>query len=375
MKIGVLREPAAGERRVAIVPETVKKLAAKKLEVVVEAGAGKGAFVADREYEVAGARVLGSAAGVFSEADAVVRIHGPAPGEAAALREGAAWLSLLYPLSSPGPVRELNARKATVIALDMIPRTTLAQSMDVLSSQANIAGYWAVVAAATRLPKYFPMLMTAAGTIVPARVLVMGAGVAGLQAIATARRLGAVVEATDVRPETKEQVESLGAKFLEVTGVEVRAGQGGYAGEQSGEYQRRQAEIVAAAIQRADVVITTALVPGRKAPTLVARAQVASMRPGSVIVDLAAAQGGNVEGCVPGEDVSLDGVLVLAPTNAPSALAVHASLSFSRNLEKLLLHITKDGAWRLDASDEIVRGCLVARDGAVVHPGVKESLG
>lgn len=379
MIIGIVRETGGGdaqdERRVALVPETIKKLASKKIDVVVESGAGAGAFIADADFTAAGARVVASAEDVYAAADTLVRVSEPGDADILKMKEGSALLSLLYPLSNAGLVRKLNEKKLIVIALDMIPRITMAQSMDILSSQANIAGYWGVLAAAYRLPKYFPMLMTAAGTITPARVLVMGVGVAGLQAIGTAKRLGAVVEATDVRPETKEQVESLGGRFLEVTGVEVKTGQGGYAAEQSDEYKKKQAELVAAAIQRADVVITTALIPGRKAPILVTKEHVASMKPGSVIVDLAARQGGNTEGCEPGKDVmTKNGVLILGPTNAPSNLSVHASTTFSKNVEKLLLHITADGAWSLRDDDEVQKGCVIARGGEVVHPKVREAL-
>jgi NAD(P) transhydrogenase subunit alpha len=370
MKIGVLKEVAGDERRVAIVPETVKKLAAKKIEFVIQAGAGEGAFLPDGEYAAVGGKV-GGLDDVYA-ADAVVKVNEPVADEVARLREGTTLVSLLYPLSNAALVKSLNERKLTAIALDMIPRTTLAQSMDILSSQANIAGYWAVIAAATRLPKYFPMLMTAAGTLTPSKVLIMGCGVAGLQAIGTAKRLGAVVEATDVRPETKEQVESLGGKFLQVQGVEVKTGQGGYAAEQSDEYKKKQAEMVAAAISKADVVITTALIPGRKAPILVTEDHVKSMKPGSVIVDLAARQGGNVVGCEPGKDVAKHGVLIMGPTNAPSNLAQHASLTFSRNIEKLLLHLTKEGAWNLNMDEEITKGCVICREGAVAHAKVKE---
>ncbi len=375
MRIGVVRESAGEERRVALVPETVKKLAAKKIDTVIQSGAGEASFYADADYQAAGAAVVPSGADVVTQADAIVRVTPPTADEVPALREGTALVSLLYPLSQGPLVKAIAARKVMAIALDLIPRTTLAQSMDVLSSQANLAGYWAVVAAAARLPKIFPMLMTAAGTITPAKVLVMGAGVAGLQAIGTAKRLGAVVEATDVRPETKEQVESLGGRFLQVTGVEVKAGQGGYAAEQSEEFKRKQAELIAGAIAKADVVITTALIPGRKAPVLVTADHVKSMRPGSLIVDLAAERGGNVEGTVPGEDAVVNGVTILGPRSAPSRVAGHASLVFSRNIEKLLLHLTKDGAWEIRLDEEIPKGCVITRDGAVVNARVKEALG
>jgi NAD(P) transhydrogenase subunit alpha len=316
MKIGVPHETAQGEKRVALVPETVAKLVKRGLEVVIEPGAGVPATYSDAEYEKAGAKT-----GDPWSADLVLKVQKESAGGATKLKEGSTLVSFLYPLSNLDVVRAIAKRKAAVIAVDMIPRTTLAQSMDALSSQANLAGYKAVLIAAERLPRFFPMLMTAAGTITPARVLVFGAGVAGLQAIGTAKRLGAVVEATDVRPETKEQVESLGGKFLQVQGVEVKQGTGGYAAEQSDEYKRKQAELVSDRISKADVVITTALIPGRKAPVLVTAAQVKSMRSGSVIVDLAAEQGGNVEGTVSGQEVKVDGVTIIGHPNLPSTMA------------------------------------------------------
>jgi NAD(P) transhydrogenase subunit alpha len=375
MKIGIPRESVAGERRVALVPETVKKLAAKKIEVVVQAGAGEGSSWSDAEYQAAGASVAASFEDLVAQSDAIVKVHKPSADEIAKLKEGTALVALLYALSNAELVRSLAAKKLMSIALELIPRTTLAQAMDVLSSQANLSGYWAVVAAAARLPKIFPMLMTAAGTITPARVLIMGVGVAGLQAIGTAKRLGAVVEATDVRPETKEQVESLGGRFLQVQGVEVKQGQGGYAAEQSDEYKRKQAELVSGAIAKADVVVTTALIPGRKAPILVTEAQVKSMRPGSIIIDLAADQGGNVEGCEPGREAVKNGVVIVGSTNTPSNVACHASQAFSRNVEKLILHLTADGNWKIDLNEEITKGCVVTREGEIVHPKVKEAAG
>jgi NAD(P) transhydrogenase subunit alpha len=373
MKIGIPKETSPGEGRVAIVPETVKKLAARKIETVIETGAGMASSFLDPEYQAAGAQIAPSPEDLVSRTDAIVKVIRPSDPELSRMKEGTALVCLQYPLSSPDFVRAVQARKVQTIALDMIPRTSLAQSMDVLSSQANLAGYWAVVAAATRLPKIFPMLMTAAGTITPSRVLVMGVGVAGLQAIGTARRLGAIVEATDVRPETKEQVESLGAKFLMVQGVEVKQGAGGYAAEQSEEYKKKQAEMISGAIARADVVITTALIPGRKAPVLVSEDQVKSMRPGSVVVDLAAEQGGNVVGSEAGKDVVRHGVTVIGGLSVPSHVAYHASQAFSRNIEKLLLHLTADGAWKMDFADEITKGCLITTaDGKIAHPKIKE---
>jgi H+-translocating NAD(P) transhydrogenase subunit alpha len=374
MKIGIPKETAAHERRVALVPETVKKLAAKKIETVVQSGAGLASSFVDAEYEAAGAKVVATYADVAAAADTIVQVARPSAAELGSLREGTALVTLLYALSSPDYVKTLAGKKLLSVALEMIPRTTLAQAMDVLSSQANLAGYWAVVAAAAKLPKIFPMLMTAAGTITPARVLIMGVGVAGLQAIGTAKRLGAIVEATDVRPETKEQVESLGGKFLMVQGVEYRQGTGGYAAEQSDEYKKAQAAMISAAIAKADAVITTALIPGRKAPSLVTAEQVASMRPGSVIVDLAAEQGGNVAGTAPGEDVvTPNGVTILGPISTASRVAFHASQAFSRNVEKLLLHLTADGAWKINLDEEITKGCVITKEGEIVHAKVKET--
>lgn len=370
MKIGVPRESAPGERRVALVPETVQKFVKRGLEVVVEAGAGEGAFVSVQEYESAGAKV-----GDPWSADVVLKVQKPTAEEAARLAEKAVHIGFLYPLVNPDLVKAVAARKASSIAVDMVPRTTLAQSMDALSSQANLAGYKAVLIAAERLPRFFPMLMTAAGTITPAKVLIMGAGVAGLQAIGTAKRLGAVVEATDVRPETKEQVESLGGKFLQVQGVEVKTGQGGYAAEQSEEYKKKQAEMISAAIAKADVVVTTALIPGKRAPLLVRDEQVKSMRTGSVIVDMAAEQGGNVEGTQPGEAVVRHGVTIVGYANLPSTMAAAASTLYSRNLEKLLSHLlSKENAFKWDFNDEITKGCVIVKDGQVVHAKVAEGV-
>jgi NAD(P) transhydrogenase subunit alpha len=377
MKIGIPKETAPGEKRVALIPETVKKLAAKKIETVVETGAGMASSFSDDEYKAAGATIASSLEDLASQVDTIIKIIRPSDSELAKLKDGSALVSLQYPLSSPDFVKAVAAKKLLTIALDMIPRTTIAQAMDVLSSQANLAGYWAVVAAATKLPKIFPMLMTAAGTITPSRVLIMGTGVAGLQAIGTAKRLGAIVEATDVRPETKEQVESLGGKFLQVQGVEYKQGTGGYAVEQSDEYKKAQAAMISAAISKADVVITTALIPGRKAPVLVTEEQVKSMRAGSVIVDLAAEQGGNVAGSEAGKDVVKNGVTIIGGLSVPSNVAFHASQAFSRNIEKLLLHITADGNWKLvlnDPNDPIPPGCVITKDGEIVQAKVKETI-
>jgi H+-translocating NAD(P) transhydrogenase subunit alpha len=362
VKIGVPREGAEGERRVAIVPETVKRLIAKKFTVVVEPGAGTAAGASDQDYVAAGA-TIGDPWG----ADAVIKVSVPTPAEIEKVREGAALVSLLYPLVNTELVKAMAARKVIGMAADAIPRTTLAQMMDVLSSQATVAGYRAVILAAAALPRMTPMLMTAAGTLAPARFLVLGAGVAGLQAIATARRLGAVVEANDVRKVVKEQVESLGAKFLEVPSTEDAQTASGYAKEVSEDYKRAQAALITDALRRCDACVTTALIPGRPAPRLVTAEQAAAMRPGSVLVDLAAEQGGNCELTRPGETHVVNGVTYIGERNLPSQLAVHASQMYSRNMEKLLLHITKDAEWKLDLGDEITRGLVVTRDGEVLR--------
>jgi NAD(P) transhydrogenase subunit alpha len=370
VKIGVVRESAAGERRVALVPESVKRLIGKKHEIVVEAGAGTASGASDDDYKAAGATVV-SAEDAWS-ADFVCKVGIPTEAEIARVREGATLVSLLYPLVNRALVDKLAARKVTSIALDAIPRTTLAQMMDILSSQATVAGYRAVILAAEALPRMCPMLVTAAGTLAPARFLVLGAGVAGLQAIATARRLGAVVEAFDVRKVVKEQVESLGARFIEVPSTEDAQTASGYAKEVSEEYKQKQAALIADALKRADACITTALIPGKRAPILVPASAARGMKPGSVIVDLAAQQGGNCELTKAGQRfVDESGVTIIGPVNLPSDLPVHASQMFSRNVEKLIVHITtKEGALALDGGDEIKRGIVVTQNGAVVHPSL-----
>jgi NAD(P) transhydrogenase subunit alpha len=371
MKIAVRKESAPGERRVAVVPDSVKRLGAKKIDVTVEGGAGAAAFASDDEYRAAGARVEPDLAAVLADAEVVVQIRPPMLADVALLREGSALVSLLYPLLDLELVRALAARKVTALAVDMIPRTTVAQMMDVLSSQATAAGYEAVLMAAAALPKFFPMLMTAAGTIAPARVLVLGAGVAGLQAIGTARRLGAVVEAFDVRRVVKEQVESLGAKFVEVEGEDAQ-GAGGYAKELGEDAKKKQAEAIARHVAKADVVLCTALIPGKRAPVLVTADMVKSMHAGSVIVDLAAEQHGNCELTRPGETVVEHGVTIIGQTDATSRLCAHASQMYSRNMEKLLFHMTREGVWTLDFKDEIVAGSVITHGGEIVHPRVKE---
>ena len=369
MKVGVPKETLAGERRVAIVPETARGLVKAGIQVMVEAGAGESAFFGDAAYIDAGANVV-DAATAFA-GDAVLKVQPPTPDEVARLREGAVLISFLQPATNADAIAALAKRKVSAFSLDLVPRISRAQSMDALSSQAGIAGYKAVLLAANQLPKFFPLLMTAAGTVAPARVLVMGAGVAGLQAIATARRLGAVVEAFDVRPAVKDEVHSLGATFLELP-LEAQEGAGGYAREQSEDFLRRQRELLGDRVAASDVVITTAAIPGRKAPILVTADMVRRMRPGSVIVDLAAETGGNVELTQAGKVIQVGGVTIDGTRNLPSTMPVHASQLYSKNVSTLLLLLVKDGALKLDFNDEIVKGACVTHDGAIVNARAKE---
>ena len=367
MKIAVPRETAEGETRVALTPQIAGQLIGDGAEVLVQSGAGDASGNLDEAYREAGATIVPDAASLYSQADMVLRVGRPSDEEVEMLRDGTILIGTLGTLAKPELAQKLAKRGVTAISMDAIPRITRAQSMDTLSSQATVGGYKAVLIAAERLPKFFPLLTTAAGTIRPARGIVMGAGVAGLMAIGTARRLGAVVEATDVRPVVKEQVESLGAKFLEVPSTEDAQTASGYAKEVSEDYKRAQAALITDALRRCDACVTTALIPGRPAPKLVTAEQAAAMRPGSVLVDLAAEQGGNCELTRPGETHVVDGVTYIGERNLPSQLAVHASQMYSRNMEKLLLHITKDAEWKLDLGDEITRGLIVTRDGEVLR--------
>ncbi len=369
MKIGVPAESAEGERRVALVPEVVGKLAGQGLEVLVEEGAGAGALIPDSQFAEAGA-TLTDEGDVFS-AEIVVKVAPPTVEEAARLNAGSVLIGFLAPLSGGDGVRALARSGATSFALEAVPRISRAQSMDALSSQANIAGYRAALIGAQEMGRFYPMLMTAAGTIRPATVLVLGAGVAGLQAIATARRLGAVVQGFDVRSAVKEQVESLGAKFLEFDLGGDLEGTGGYAKELTAEQQSRQQELMAEAIGKVDVVITTALVPGRRAPILVTAAAVQKMKPGSVIVDLAGEAGGNCELSEPGETVLRHDVKILAPLNVPSTMAEHASQLYARNIQALLGLMIEDGALKLDFDDEVIASACITRDGKIVHEAAR----
>ena len=373
MKVGVVKEILPGERRVALVPDTVSKLIAAKLEVAVQTGAGSEGFYADDSYQKAGATLVPDARTVLSQADAVLKVQPPSLEEVASLRGGGILIGFLQPSAHADVVKALATQKVTAFSLELVPRISRAQSMDALSSQAGVAGYKAVLIAANRLGKFFPLLITAAGTVTPSRVLVLGAGVAGLQAIATARRLGAVVEAYDVRPAVKDEIKSLGASFVELS-LEAQEGAGGYAREQSEEFLRRQRELIGDHVAASDVVITTAAVPGRKAPILVTKDMVARMRPGSVIVDLAADTGGNVELTNPGEVVVAGGVTIDGPKNLASTMPVHASQLFSRNVSTLLLSLVKDGQPNIDFNDEIVKGSCLTNAGELVHPQAKALL-
>jgi NAD(P) transhydrogenase subunit alpha len=377
MRIAVPKETWPDERRVALTPESCKKLVQAGVEVVVERDAGSAALFFDDAYRAVGAEVGTDKAALLEHADLIVKVQPPCvvnPDEVALMRPGAMLLGTLTPTRRLEMVRALAARRVTAFATDLIPRTTRAQAMDTLSSMANITGYKGVLLGALELPKYFPMFMTAAGTVFAAKVFVIGAGVAGLQAVATARRLGAAVTATDVRPGVKEEIESVGAKFV---GVELRqsaAGAGGYAKELSEEDKLRQRELLAEQCALSDVVVTTALIGGVVAPRLISAEMVRQMRPGSVIVDLAAEGGGNCELSRPGETVVENGVRILAPLNLPSTMPVHASTLYSRNLTAFILAFWKDKAFNLDWNDDILSGCVVTHEGEVRHPRVREAL-
>ncbi|MFK4057609.1 Re/Si-specific NAD(P)(+) transhydrogenase subunit alpha [Brevundimonas sp. NPDC046655] len=372
--IAVTRERREGETRCAVTPETVKKLIALGATVSVEAGTGIGSSIPDADYAEAGATVKPDTRAVLDGADIVLKVRGPTAQETSALKPGAIVVAMLDAYREKDTVEALKGANATAFAMEFVPRITRAQVMDVLSSQANLAGYRAVIEAAYAFGKGFPMMMTAAGTVAPAKVFVMGVGVAGLQAIATARRLGAVVTATDVRPATKEQVESLGAKFLAVEDDEFKNAQtaGGYAKPMSPEYQAKQAALTGEHIRKQDIVITTALIPGRAAPVLVSAEQVASMKPGSVLIDLAVEAGGNVAGAKAGEVVTTaSGVSIVGYTNLPGRIAADASALYARNLAAFVGLMLKDGVVTLDLEDEILKAAVVTHGGAVVHEGVK----
>ncbi|QQQ19389.1 Re/Si-specific NAD(P)(+) transhydrogenase subunit alpha [Brevundimonas vitis] len=371
--IAVTRERRDGETRCALTPETVKKFVSMGATVTVEAGTGTGSSIPDADYAAAGATVAADIASVLAGADILLKVRGPTAQETSALKPGAIVVALLDAWRDKETVATLASAGVTAFAMEFVPRITRAQVMDALSSQANLAGYRAVIEGAYAYGKGFPMMMTAAGTVAPAKVFVMGVGVAGLQAIATARRLGAVVTATDVRPATKEQVESLGAKFLAVEDEEFKNAQtaGGYAKPMSAEYQAKQAALTGEHIKKQDVVITTALIPGRAAPVLVTADQVATMKPGSVLIDLAVEAGGNVEGARAGEVITTpNGVQIVGHTNLPGRIAADASALYAKNLVAFAGLLIKDGAVALDLEDEILKAAVVTHGGAVVHEGL-----
>jgi NAD(P) transhydrogenase subunit alpha len=381
MRIGVPKETVEGERRVALVPEVVRKLLtaagdgeAPPNQVVVQRGAGDGALIPDQHYEEAGAQLADDPSEVFG-CELVIKVQAPSADEIGRLGSDNVLIGFLAPLTNAEGIRGIARSGATSFAMEAIPRISRAQSMDALSSQANIAGYRAALLGAQELGRYYPMLMTAAGTIRPATVLVLGAGVAGLQAIATARRLGAVVQGFDVRAAVKEQVESLGAHFLEFDLGGDLEGAGGYAKELTPEQQARQQELMAEAIGKVDVVITTALVPGRRAPILVTEEAVKLMKPGSVIVDLAGEQGGNCELSEPGQTVIRHDVKVMAPLNVPSTMAEHASQLYARNIQALLDLMVKEGRLDLDFDDEVIAGACITKEGEIVHEGARQAAG
>ncbi len=379
MKLAIAKEIEVGERRVALIPDTVARLVHKGFDVRVEAGAGDRAYFSDAAYEEVGSQIVSDAAQLWHDADILLKVGAPQERENGqleidSLKPGAVIIGFLNPLGNPQLIQQLAERNITAFSIEMIPRTSRAQSMDALSSQASLAGYKATLIAAAALPKFFPMLTTAAGTIRPAKVFIMGAGVAGLQAIATARRLGAVVEAFDIRPAVKEEVQSLGAKFVEVTLDETTVAEGGYAKDVSEAAKQRSREVVTEHIKQADVVITTAQVPGRKAPLLVTEDMVAQMKPGSVIVDLAAEQGGNCACTEPGKDVLHHGITVIGPINLPSSMPVHASQMYSKNLQMVVEHIVKDGSLHLDFEDDIIDAACVTHNGEIRSQRVRDAI-
>ena len=375
MKIGVAKERQDGETRVAASPDTVKKFVGLGFTVAVEAGAGASASLADSAYQAAGATIAPDEKSALADADIVLKVRAPTEAECALMKRGAIVIGTFGVLTDAGQAERYAKGGLTAFAMELLPRISRAQSMDVLSSQSNLAGYKAVLDAAAEFGRAFPMMMTAAGTVPPARVVILGAGVAGLQAIATARRLGAVVSAFDVRAAAKEQVESLGAKFVEVEGAADLETKAGYAREMDDDMRARQARAIHETLKKQDIAICTALVPGRKAPVLITEAMVKDMKPGSIVVDLAVEQGGNCEGSEPGKIIVKHGVKILGHLNVPGRLAEDASAMYARNLLNFLTPLAKakNGTVEIDWNDEIIKGCLVARDGQVVHPSLAKA--
>lgn len=371
MKIAVVKEINQGEQRVALIPDIVARLVKQDLEIWVETGAGEKSFWSNEAYTQAGAKIITDTDRLWGEADVVLKVGVPTPAEVSKLRSGVTLISCLTPLANEQLISQLARQGVTSLAMELIPRSTRAQSMDALSSQASIAGYKAVLLAAAALPKYFPMLTTAAGTIAPAKVFVIGVGVAGLQAIATSRRLGAIVEAFDIRPAVREEVQSLGAKFIEVPLTEDTVGENGYAKEVSQSAQELTQQTIAQHVRTADVVITTAQVPGKKAPQLVTAEMVSQMRPGSVIVDLAAEQGGNCAYTEVGKSIARHQVTIVGTINLPATVPVHASQLYAKNIGTLLQYLIKDGALSLDFTDDIVSSTCVTHQGEICNERVR----
>ena len=366
MKIAVLKETRAGENRVALTPQVAQHLIKVGHQILLEPNAGYASNFSDEAYEKMGCLMAADKASALAEADMVVKVNAPDASEIALMKEGAALISYLYAAFNPELVQQLNAKKLSAFGMDAIPRISRAQNMDALSSQANLAGYKAVILGAANMGKIFPLLMTAAGTVTPARVLIYGAGVAGLQAVATAKRLGAIVEVSDVRPETKEQVESLGGKFIEVKSDEAAKVEGGYAKEVSAEYLAKQKEAVNKSLFMADLVITTALVMGKKAPVLITEEQVKQMKLGSVIVDMAVEQGGNCELSEPDKTVVKHGVQIIGPANLPATLPQNASELYAKNIQNLLNHLATKDAFKWELEEEITKGTLICHEGRIL---------
>jgi len=375
MIVGVLKEVLDGENRVAVTPQTVKDLLKSGLEVHIQAGAGESSFIADSDYENSGAKIIADASSILSNSDLTVKVATATLDEIDQLKNGSAYISFIQTTRETEAVKKLTQKNISAFSMHLIPRTTLAQSMDALSSQANVAGYKAVITGAMHLPVYMPLLMTAAGTIPPAKVLIIGAGVAGLQAIATAKRLGAQVEAFDVRPEVKEQVESLGAKFVEVASeTEEGVGEGGYAKETSDDYKEKQQALMKEHISKSDLVITTALIPGKPAPLLIPSSMVEAMKKGSVIIDLAAENGGNCQDTVAGEVKNINGVTIDGTLNFPSTMQVHSSQLYAKNISTFISHMTKEGAIEIDMEDEIISGSIFTHQGKITHEPTQQAV-
>ncbi|KPQ39360.1 MAG: NAD(P) transhydrogenase subunit alpha [Phormidium sp. OSCR] len=375
MKVAVAKEIEVGERRVALIPDIVARLAKKGLDIAIEAGAGEGSFFPDSAYEAAGAKIVSDPSQIWQGHDVLLKVAPPTPEEVDRLSPDTTLISFLNPLANAELMQQIAQRGITALSMELIPRTSRAQSMDALSSQAGVAGYKAVLLAAEALPKFFPMLTTAAGTIRPAKVFIVGAGVAGLQAIATSRRLGAVVEAFDIRPAVKEEVQSLGAKFVEVELEEDTVAQGGYAKEISEASKQKTQEAISNSVAQADVVITTAQVPGKKAPRIISDDMITRMRPGSVVVDLAAQQGGNCEGTEAGAHVVRHGVTLIGPVNLPSSMPVHASQMYAKNISTFLDYLINEEQLNLDFEDDIPSDTCVTFKGEIRNERVRQALG